>query len=1042
VKRIAVASKTAVTSLDINVPRTRGDVQSKCESRKHESTKTRRVTVWKQFKISHPHFFVYSYFRAFVFGILIFNYAPLSRIHKLSHTQMLVRLLPSGRCALLPYFSLTLFVSATLLFLVQPMIGKMILPQLGGTPAVWNTCMVFFQGVLLAGYGYTHFLTTTQPPRRQVIIHIVLLLLPFIVLPFTLGDWEPDTDTNSFVVFAMLLVQLIMMVGLPFLAVSTTAPLIQKWFGHTDHPAARDPYFLYGASNFGSMIGLAAYPFIIEQHLPVTPVEGQGFVSQVHFWTLGYAIFVALVVGCAAVVWKAIAARAAAQSAATAEPELASTAAVTAPAAATAIAASPRRRGARLDAGVANTDAPAKKLMVSDNTSGNEITLWRRLRWIGLAAAPTSLMLGVTTFMTTDIAPVTSFWILPLALYLLTFILVFARWPVVWTGTPHMVVMFVQPCIVLFLVLKMNVHDLSLSHPFLTYFMSPTAWEFVLHIAAFFATTLMCHGELAKDRPATRHLTGYFLWMSVGGVLGGLFNALFAPIVFQYGLWEYPLALVFACFLRSNMVDEDATLIPGDSTAKAPTALGNLLDFVFPVLVGVLCYVAVRYFAAHQVSVFLLQSKFLIAALVVGVLAMSLRPVRFGLGIAAIYFAVALFDRSTDPLVYEGRGFFGYMKVRDSELESYRLPRIEETDTQFSEQKVYRTLIHGVINHGRQIIDYVDNTGVENLELKLKKRREPITYFHERNGVAEIYHKLGWPYDKEQPPAAVVNITGMSDNRLPAAMFGLALGADAPFAMLANTQSEPPYAVLGLGTGILACYAKPYQTVDFYEIDPLVRDLSVPPGYIPPWHEDRLKNPKLVPPEPTFYFVQDAAERWANISVKIGDGRLVLKKEPMREKYYHIISLDAFSSDAIPVHLLTRDAVKVYLDKLADGGVLVFNTTNRYVRIEPVLSAIAKDLDLECLYCPDYTFEQDHPDRFSADWVALRRRTDEKDYKNGGPPLGFRLKSERKLLAWNGRPYTSKEGNTTETRWREVAPLRGPVWTDAYSNLFTIIRWR
>src|SRR6266567_914328 len=143
------------------------------------------------------------------------------------------------------------------------MIGKMILPRLGGTPAVWNTCMVFFQGVLLVGYGYTHLLTTTQPTRRQVLIQGALLFSPFLflMLPFDLGSWVPETESNP--IFSLLW-KLTIMVGLPFLMVSTTAPLLQKWFFHTGDPAAKDPYFLYGASNFGSMLGLLAYPVLVE----------------------------------------------------------------------------------------------------------------------------------------------------------------------------------------------------------------------------------------------------------------------------------------------------------------------------------------------------------------------------------------------------------------------------------------------------------------------------------------------------------------------------------------------------------------------------------------------------------------------------------------------------------------------------------------------------------------------------------------------------------------------------------------------------------
>ena len=213
----------------------------------------------------------------------------------------------------------------------------------------------------------------------------------------------------------------------------------------------------------------------------------------------------------------------------------------------------------------------------ADRPLSDNITPLRRVRWVGLAAAASSLMLGVTTYMTTDIAAVAFFWIIPLALYLLTFILVFAKWPVVWTGTPHMVVMFVQPCLLLLLVLKM-IGNLSLPP-------SLARWEMVLvfamHLGAFFATTLMCHGELAKDRPSTKHLTEFYFWMSLGGVLGGLFNALFAPIFFQYGIWEYPAAMAFACLLRSNLVDQTKTLIPGDSNSERNTPLGYILDVAF-----------------------------------------------------------------------------------------------------------------------------------------------------------------------------------------------------------------------------------------------------------------------------------------------------------------------------------------------------------------------------------------------------------------------------------------------------------------------------
>jgi len=1063
---------------------------------------------------------------------------------------------------LLAYFSVSLFVSATLLFLVQPMIGKMILPQLGGTPAVWNTCMVFFQAVLLVGYGYTHLLTTTQTTKRQVIIQGLLLFLPFIVLPFSLGDWTPPEDTNP--IFSLLL-KLTLMVGLPFFLVSTTAPLLQKWFFHTGHPAAKDPYFLYGASNFGSMLGLAIYPTVVEPWLPVTPDEEPTWQTQVHLWTAGYAIFVGLVVGCAVIVWQAITgewapAEEADVPATSAGPETPQGEPMPSAEAATAIAPAPKRRGRHVAPAEAPSTTPeqsiAKEPEKPVGALDDNLTLWRRLRWIGLAAAPSSLMLGVTTYMTTDIAAVAFFWIIPLALYLMTFILVFSRWPTVWTVTPHMVVMFVQPCLLLFLVLKMVAN------------LAPPTWaEFALHLGAFFGTTLMCHGELAKDRPSTKHLTEFYFWMSFGGVLGGLFNALFAPIVFQLGIWEYPIAMAFACLLRSNLVEEIRTLIPFDSNSVETTTFGRVLDFGVPVLVGIAGYYAIYYgevwggrttiynrwhllatiagitaiaiavyyavyadrstyfdkgllqelvsdrspqrlflYAAVVVGYlfffyldkkfnvwFLMKRSYFLAVIVVFVLALSLRPIRFGLAVAALFIAMFAYDRIYDEFLYEGRGFFGLLRVRetptriDEEIESAwsNLPIWRETQKQPREWKVYRTLIHGGINHGRQIVRFKwgDNQGHETLETaeaNLQKRREPITYFHERNGVAELFYKLCW--DKSQPISNVANMNGASDARMPASMVGLATSGFGAYTMLANTQSEPPIAVLGLGTGILACYAKPFQHVDIFEIDPLVKNLSIAPGYVPPWHPDRAKMPASAH-EPTFYFVHDAQERWAKIDVKLGDGRLKIKEAP--QNYYHIIALDAFSSDAIPVHLLTKDAVKLYLDKLAEGGVLIFNTTNRYVSINGVLAAIARDLDLDCLQCSDYGFDAEfprntnHPDRFSADWVILQRKTlntivtsndrslsgyvtkeDANEvtlrtkggddvtlrksniksrtyaYKNGGLPIGVRMESQRERLGWNGEKIKNSSGELLyETRWRAVEPLPGPVWTDGYSNM-------
>lgn len=968
---------------------------------------------------------------------------------------------------MLLFFSLTLFVSAALLFCVQPMIGKMILPVLGGTPAVWNTCMVFFQAMLLVGYAYTHTLSTTQPRRRQLLIQSVLLFLPLLFLPFALGDQAPRSDDNP--AFWLLWV-LLGMVGMPFFVVATSAPLLQKWFATTGHAAAKDPYFLYGASNLGSMLGLLLYPALIE---PVWDVP-----TQAIMWTAGYALLIVFVMGCALVVLRTPEPAALAVHVPV-EPQEPAPAPVPAAALATAVTATTgaatlgsRRRGARLTAAatapavaksggaldIARKDPPRTfgqrvlwTLFAKDEPPParptDNITALRRIRWVLLAAVPSSLMLGVTTYMTTDIAAVPFFWVVPLALYLLTFILVFARWPMVWTRLPHTIVLYLQPCFLLFLVLRI-VGNVAIKW---------TELDFALHLGAFFFTTLMCHGELAKDRPSARHLTEFYLWMSVGGVLGGLFNALFAPVFFTYGIIEYPLAMVVACLLRPYMAQDitegaapamprsagDAAKLGLDSllfglgmttysagytsARERRSVLGRIrsllpssnlaemaLDLVVPIGFGVFGYYMAKFGEHHNAGI--ITRPILIMVVVILALALSLRPVRFGLSVAALFVAVlAIYDRSYERLVFEGRGFFGLVRVR------------QWADTS---GQVRRTMIHGGINHGQQIV------------FPEPLRREPVTYFHPTNGIGEIFHKLTWgsaPGKKGSPEHTAWMKENMwtdppkkkageseddfdlrhrewfkefvalrahfypGDARMPASLVGL--GAVSPWAQLVGTQQQVPYAVIGLGTGTLAAHAQPYQQVDFYEIDPMVKRLSVP---------DSGNADDLV-----FFYVDDALKRGAKLDIVLGDGRLKIKEAP--EQYYHALLVDAFSSDAVPVHLLTKEAVKLYLEKLADGGVLIFNTTNRYVALQPVLGRIAEELNLECLACPDYSNDE-LPEKFGADWVALRRRDRPGVPMSGGPSLYDRLQ-------------------VTDERWRTVEPGPGRAWSDSYSNLLSAMRW-
>ncbi|MBA3839308.1 MAG: hypothetical protein H0X55_03260, partial [Thermoleophilaceae bacterium] len=302
--------------------------------------------------------------------------------------------MPLGQTGVVALFSGTLFLSAALMFSLQPMYARFVLPLFGGTPAVWNTAMLFFQIALLAGYLYAHETTRRLGVRRQAALHLVVVALPLLVLPLGVPDGAAAPGDGASPVGALLGV-LVVAVGLPFFVVSATAPLLQRWLAGTDHPAARDPYFLYRASNLGSVVGLLAYPLAAE---PTLRLGQQGVV-----WAVGYVALIALVAACAVVVWRS-------GPASREEPS------------ASGVDGPPDGRGpgqARAAPGIASPSDADEPITAS-------ISARRRLRWIFLAFVPSSLMLGVTTYLTVDLAPIPLLWSLPLSLYLISFILAFA----------------------------------------------------------------------------------------------------------------------------------------------------------------------------------------------------------------------------------------------------------------------------------------------------------------------------------------------------------------------------------------------------------------------------------------------------------------------------------------------------------------------------------------------------------------------------------------------------------------------------------------
>jgi hypothetical protein len=496
-------------------------------------------------------------------------------------------------------FAVAVFTNAALLFAVQPMVARMVLPLLGGTPAVWNTCMVFFQVALLAGYACAHLLATRLSVRQQAGLYPLIQLVVLLLLPISIGDGLVQAIPTEVNPVPWLLGVLSITVGFPVFVVAMTGPLLQTWFAKTELPGAREPYTLYAASNLGSLLALLSYPVLIESNYPLG--------SQAWIWLAGYGVLVALTLACAFTMW--------------------------------------RRPMPVIPASQATEAAPER------------ITMGRRLRWVLLAMAPSSLMLGVTTYLSTDIGSFPLLWVVPLGLYLLTFVIVFARRPIV----PRAWVVRAVPIVVTILSILLLSDSMQ----------PPVAWWIAIHLLTFFVLALFCHGELASDRPAAAHLTDFYLCLAVGGVLGGAFNALAAPMIFTQ-VWEYPLALVLVCLLRQPAPPK--LTLDGRPATKESQRL-RLWDWVLPISIGVLVVALTSVVRAGKLEYNPLTVGLLFGLPSVLCYTFVDRPVRFALGILAVQIAAAIFPPNPDSQpVYSERSFFGLIRVtRDRDALFYQL---------------------------------------------------------------------------------------------------------------------------------------------------------------------------------------------------------------------------------------------------------------------------------------------------------------------------------------------------------------------------------
>ncbi len=690
-------------------------------------------------------------------------------------------------------FAGTLFVSASLMFVLQPLFGKILLPLLGGSPAVWNTCMVFYQTILFLGYLYAHIISSRFKPTRQIQLHSVVILLSFLALPLALPENTvppTESDPTLWIVWTLLIA-----IGLPLFVVSTTSPLIQKWFASIKHRNSDDPYFLYAASNAGSLIALISYPFIIEPHMDLS--------AQKTDWSLGYILLCLLIAACATLLYKSKAQH-------------------------------------------TPTEAIATPADIKLNVG-------QQLHWLALAFVPSSLLLGLTNFISTDIASVPLLWIIPLTVYLLSFIIVFST----WHDAIHPIIVKIQPFILI---------------PFITYaFINPADlpyWMYlILHVIAFFFAVMVCHGELSKHRPSTQYLTQFYLIMSFGGMLGGMFNTFVAPFIFN-GIYEYPLMIIAALLLR-----------PWSTTPSLKSALLQLIWPASLIVIGLILYASIsdllQYFDIIVIS--------LIVLTIISFLLRS-KPITFAFSTGAIIFlALGLHGLSSHTL-YQERTFFGVLAVRESVL----------TDEK-GQDETYHELFHGTTKHGAQRLP-------EDLQ------KTPLTYYSRPGPMGQLFKEFD-----------------------------------------AKNQNWN-IGVVGLGAGALTCYAKESQQWTLYEIDPLVVDIASRPEY--------------------FTYMKLCAHQ---STMRIGDARLSIDKE--LDGHFDLLIMDAFSSDSVPTHLITKEALDIYFKKLKPNGILAFHITNRHLALKKVLSIHAEQMHLAALI-QEYKPQNPPPLVVATDWVVMAKKSD------------------------------------------------------------------
>ena len=723
-----------------------------------------------------------------------------------------------------PLFVLTIVTGSFLLFLTQPMIARMALPRVGGAPSVWNSAMLVYQLLLLAGYAYAHWAARLRP-RKQVGLHLVLLGVAALWLPIGLTQALPPSDFEPTLWVPWFLLSSI---GPVFFIVSAQAPLMQRWYAL--ETSRGDPYPLYAASNLGSFAGLISYPLLVE---PLMSLHQQSWL-----WTAMYAFLFLLVIACALTV-------------------------------------------------------PADAVEVVPEETEAPPTTKRYLHWIVLAAVPSGLMLSTTTHLTTDIVAIPMLWVLPLGLYLLSFVIAFAGW-----RKPADFITMLAPIIIL--IAGGLVFGRGTENPL---------YPVTLGLLLLFATAVALHSEMFRLRPAAGHLTRFYLAMSVGGMLGGLFCAIIAPLIFDWA-YEYPLLILGAALLVPQM-----PLVPW---LKGQEPLMRIALPLMAVLLAAAVYIMrTKGFDSRMI----LTGSILISLVALACLG---RHMAFALCLLALM--VSYDDRGVLRTSIEGgrtRSYFGIYEVYTRGDGSARV------------------LTHGTTLHGIQNLDPATTL-------------EPTSYYARRSGV------------------------------------GLALtAADTMFG------PNPRIGVVGLGSGTLSCYAHPNQSWTFFEIDPAMIEVA--------------RN--------RFTFLSRCAPQ---ARIVLGDARLSLR-DPGRTpaNSIDILAIDAFSSDAVPMHLLTHEALRDYGRAVQPNGIVLFHISNRYLDLEPVIAELAE----------------------SSRWYAARliyQPTDEEIAQNATISVWIAMTRNPQTLA----RLMQLSGNDA-TAWRSLNPRPGfSGWTDDHASILPILNFQ